>query len=85
LFVETYNSGEWALARAAGFPLPLLLMHGGADRITSPSASREFALKSASNTALHIPEGLYHEIHNEPEKAEVFKRMISWMDAASGR
>ena len=85
MFVEAYSSGEWALAHASGFSLPLLLMHGKADRITSAAASREFAERNGSNTALHILEDLYHEIHNEPEKTEVFKTMITWMDAAPGR
>ncbi|RJR29920.1 MAG: alpha/beta hydrolase [Desulfobacteraceae bacterium] len=84
LFIEMHNSGEWALANAAGLSLPLLLMHGGADRITAASASREFAQKKGGNTALHIQEGLYHEIHNEPEKAEVFKTMIAWLEQEGG-
>jgi alpha-beta hydrolase superfamily lysophospholipase len=25
-------------------------------------------------------EGLYHELHNEPEKAEVFQFMIEWLE-----
>ncbi|RJR30761.1 MAG: alpha/beta hydrolase [Desulfobacteraceae bacterium] len=84
LFVEMYDSGEWALANAARLSIPLLLMHGGADRITSASASREFAQKSGGNTALHIQDGLYHEIHNEPEKSGVFKIMIAWLEETSG-
>ncbi len=60
-------------------------MHGGADRITSVSASREFAQRDEGNTTLHILDGSYHEIHNEPERAEAFKMMIRWMDAAVSR
>ena len=63
--------------------IPLLLMHGTADRITYPSGSEEFA-KLASETnkdvTLKLWEGLYHEIHNEPEQADVFKFMIEWLD-----
>ena len=32
-------SGEWAIAHAAEFPLPLLLVHGSADKLTSAAAS----------------------------------------------
>lgn len=81
MFVEIYNSGEWALEHAAEFSLPLLLMHGGADRLTSADASRAFAKKGNTNVTLHIWEGWYHEIHNELEQAEVFKMEIIWMDA----
>lgn len=84
MFVEVYSAGEWALARADEFSVPLLLMHGGADRLVSVSASREFAHKNGGNTVLHILDGWYHEIHNETQKAEVFKTMITWMNAAAG-
>lgn len=81
LFTEIHSAGLWALAHAAEFPLPLLLMHGGADRITSAEASKEFAEKAEGKTLLKIWEGFYHEIHNEPEKEDVFKTLIDWMGA----
>jgi alpha-beta hydrolase superfamily lysophospholipase len=79
LFVAMYESGLWALEHAAEFPLPLLLMHGAADPITSVAASREFAQKAARNVTLKVWDGLYHEIHNELEKAEVFNTMLDWL------
>ncbi len=81
LFVAVYESGLWALDHAAEFPLPLLLMHGAADKITSAAASRQFAERGGKNVTWRAWDGLYHEIHNEPEKAEVIKVMIDWMDA----
>ena len=80
LFVGMYESGLWALDHAAEFPLPLLLMHGGADKITSAEASREFAAKAGDDVTLKIWDNLYHEIHNEPEQADVFKMIIDWLD-----
>jgi len=63
--------------------LPLLLMHGRDDRLVYPSGSEEFA-KLAGETnkdvTVKLWEGLHHEIHNEPEQAEVFKMMIEWLD-----
>ena len=79
LFVEMYETGNWALDHAAEFPLPLLLLHGSADPITSAEASQEFAEKAGDKVTLKIWDGLYHEIHNEPEKAEVFKVMLDWL------
>ncbi len=79
LFVAIYESGLWALEHAAGFPLPLLLMHGAADPLTSAKASQEFAEKAGSKVTLKVWNGLYHEIHNEPEKAEVFRVMLDWL------
>ena len=79
LFVAIYDSGLWALEHAAEFPLPLLLMHGAADPITSAKASQEFAQKAGNKVTLKVWDGLYHEIHNELEQAEVFNFMLDWL------
>ncbi|MFZ5880701.1 MAG: alpha/beta hydrolase [Chloroflexota bacterium] len=81
LFVELFDSGEWAFQRAAEFTLPLLLMHGSADRLTSSDASRAFAQNGGRNITLHIWDGWFHEIHNETAQAEVFQVMVGWLDA----
>lgn len=74
---------DLCFARAKEFTPPLLIMHGKMDRLTYPSGSEDFA-KLAGETnkdvTLKLWDGLYHEIHNEPEQAEVFKMMIEWMD-----
>jgi acylglycerol lipase len=80
LGMDLLRDGECALARSAQFPVPLLLMHGSADRITSPEASREFAQRSDGKCTLKVWDGLYHEIHNEPEKEQVLEYMIRWLD-----
>jgi len=80
LFVDMVEKGLWALGHAAENLLPLLLMHGGADRIISSEASEQFAASAGDKVTLHIWNGLYHEIHNEPEQDEVFAFMIEWMD-----
>jgi acylglycerol lipase len=72
---------EWAFAHASEFPVPLLLMQGGADRITYPCGSQEYADLVGSGCRLRIWDGLYHEIHNEPEQAEVLKFAITWMNS----
>ena len=79
LFVEMYETGQWALAHAAEFPLPLLLMHGSDDPITSARASREFAEKAGDKVTLKLWDGRYHEIHNELEKDQVFAFMLDWL------
>jgi alpha-beta hydrolase superfamily lysophospholipase len=73
---------DMCFARAKEFAPPLLIMHGKADRITYPIGSEDFAkLVSEKNNdvTLKLWDGLYHEIHNEPEKAEVFKFMTGWL------
>jgi alpha-beta hydrolase superfamily lysophospholipase len=73
-------AGEWALAHASQFPLPLFLAHGGADAITSPAASRQFAAAiPGERCTLTIYDNLYHEIHNEPEQGIVLADITAWM------
>jgi len=72
---------DHAFAHATEFPTPLLIMHGAADRVTYPHGSQEFADLVPENCTLKLWDELYHEIHNEPEQADVFKFMINWMDA----
>jgi alpha-beta hydrolase superfamily lysophospholipase len=77
------NAIDVSFAGAKDFAYPLLIMHGQADKLTYASGSQDFAkLVSEKNkdVTLKIWEGLYHEVHNEPEQAEVFKVMIEWLD-----
>jgi len=74
---------EICFARARDFAYPLLIMHGKADKLTYASGSEDFARLAGEknkDVTLKIWDGLYHEIHNEPEQAEVFKVMIEWLD-----
>ncbi|HBY57022.1 MAG TPA: lysophospholipase [Candidatus Atribacteria bacterium] len=80
MFISTFQAGQWVLEHASEFSLPLLLMLGGADKIISVKASKEFADKISEKCTFKIWDGLYHEIHNEPEKEEVFKFLIDWLD-----
>jgi alpha-beta hydrolase superfamily lysophospholipase len=78
---DVIATSDRILADAHGFPLPLLLMHGGADPLTYPSGSRLFAERIAGDCTLKVYDGLYHEIHNEPERQQVFADLLSWLDA----
>jgi len=81
LAVDILRNGQWNLDHAKEFPLPLLLMHGDADRITSAQASQEFAAQAEDHCTLKIWKGLYHELHNEPEQNEVLTHTLDWMKA----
>ena len=66
----------------AALTLPLLIMHGGADRIVSPEGSRVlYERAGATDKTLHIYDGLYHEIFNEPEQAQVLDDLCAWLAA----
>jgi alpha-beta hydrolase superfamily lysophospholipase len=69
-------------AGAARITLPMLLLHGGADVMTAPQGSRFlYEHISSSDKTLTIYPGLYHEIFNEPERAEVLAHILAWCEA----
>jgi acylglycerol lipase len=62
--------------------LPILVMHGGDDKIAPPSGSQLLYEKASSaDKTLKIYPGLYHELHNEPEKQRILADIVAWLDA----
>ena len=79
---NSINAIGWIFAHAREFHIPLLVMHGMEDKLGYPTGSQEFArLVNKELCTLKLWDKLTHEIHNEPEKAEVFKVMVEWLDA----
>jgi acylglycerol lipase len=59
--------------------LPLLVMHGSEDKVTSPTTSKLLADKVGSkDVTVKLYDGFYHELHNEPEKETVFADILRW-------
>ncbi len=79
LFAVMYQAGLWALEHAEEWQLPLLLMHGGADRLTSADASQEFARRGGQAITFKRWEGWYHEVHNEPERDVYQSYLLGWL------
>ena len=78
---ELFSAMNAIQARATGITLPILILHGGADVMTSPDGSRYLHQNIRSNdSTLHIYPGLYHEIFNEPERAEVLAQVLDWCE-----
>ena len=66
--------------RASALP-PLLLVHGTSDQIAFARGSQEFSKLAPGDCTLKLWEGLYHETHNEPEKALVLNNILEWMES----
>ena len=82
LITELSSAMRATLAAAPAIELPLLVMHGDADQLTSPAGSQ--ALYDAAGSAdktLKLYPGLYHEIFNEPERDDVLGDMSAWLEA----
>ena len=74
---------EWADQHASEWTLPVLFMHGEADRLAYVEGTKEFAGKIKGDCTLKIWPGLFHEVHNEPEKELVFEYLRGWLDQHS--
>ncbi len=73
------QKGQFAMHRACKIRLPALMLHGNADSITS--------FRSTSQTALTMEKcsfipwnGMYHELHHETVRNEVFSIMVEWLN-----
>lgn len=64
------------------FELPMLVMHGTADRLT-PIAGSEMVVERAGSVDKTFKryDGLFHEILNEPERQQVLDDIADWLDA----
>jgi alpha-beta hydrolase superfamily lysophospholipase len=68
--------------RLRSLTVPLLVIHGGADRLVPPAASEFLAGTAASADLTHtVYPGLFHEPHNEPEQEQVLDDVVAWLDA----
>jgi acylglycerol lipase len=62
--------------------LPILVMHGAADRLSDPRGSQMLYQKASSvDKTLKIYEGYYHEIFNEPGRKQVLSDLEAWLKA----
>ncbi len=80
-FIDTI---EYIFNRAGEITVPLLIMHGTADRITYPSGSKKITARVSGECTLKLWEGVYHELHNEKEKDKVFAYLDKWLGGKSG-
>lgn len=80
LFMGTLKAAEWSLIHAGEFHIPLLLMHGTGDKITSHEGTEEFAKKAEDVAEIKLWDGAYHELHHEDVKEDVFNYIFEWTE-----
>jgi alpha-beta hydrolase superfamily lysophospholipase len=69
-------------AQAEKITLPLIIVQGSKDKIVDPQGAQMLYNKAGSrDKTLNVYEGLYHEIHNEPERSIMFKDVEDWLAA----
>jgi len=79
------DSMERFPARFAELRLPILLLHGTADALADVNGSHRLEAGAVNaDVTSHYYEGLYHEVFNEPEQAEVLGDLVAWLNATLG-
>ena len=67
--------------RAAAITAPLLIVHGGQDKLIPVSGSRRLVeCVGSSDVNLKVYPALFHEVFNEPEQAVVLDDVVSWIE-----
>jgi alpha-beta hydrolase superfamily lysophospholipase len=78
---EMNNAIDRVAAEAHQVNTPLLILHGGADYIVSPSDSTYLhQLVSSEQKELIIYKDFYHEIYNDFDHNLVFQDVTNWLD-----
>lgn len=81
LALDMLGHGREMIADAGGFPpVPLLLMQGSKDMLVSPPMTDQFAKGFKGDLTYKVWDGMYHELHNEPEKQQVLDTITGWLD-----
>ncbi|MEH2064967.1 MAG: lysophospholipase [Nostoc sp.] len=81
LATEFFATVDWINAHAADWQLPLLILHGGADRVALPAGSEIFYQRVNRKDQLRIEyPGAYHELQNDLNYREVLADLEDWLE-----
>ncbi|TFG34941.1 alpha/beta hydrolase [Candidatus Thorarchaeota archaeon] len=79
--IEGLKASEDAFKSALMIKVPVLLQQAGEDKLVSPNRSKEFFENlSSEDKTLYFYEGLYHELHVEPESDRILGDMETWLN-----
>jgi alpha-beta hydrolase superfamily lysophospholipase len=81
LYFAMEEARQRVLRDARRLAAPALLLHGAADRITDPKGTLEFCGSAPHDKARYITyRDAYHEIYNDPSRAQVIRDTTGWLD-----
>ena len=78
--IPFFEAGEWAIEHAGDSTIDTLVLHGTGDQLTSAEGTKAFARNGNEHVSIQLFDGLYHELHHEPEHEEVLTIVADWMD-----
>ena len=80
MYYEMERGAASALEHAPEFQMPLLLIHGSADAVTSVEATREFYERAGSaDKKLSLYPGMLHEPLNDLGREQVIEEITDWI------
>ncbi|WP_138502420.1 alpha/beta hydrolase [Nostoc sp. PA-18-2419] len=81
LATEFFATVDWVNAHAADWQLPLLILHGGADRVTLPEGGKIFYQQVSCPDKLRIEyPGAYHELQSDLNYQQVMTDLENWLE-----
>ncbi len=82
--VEMADAGSDALRHATSLTIPILTMHGDADRLIAPAGSmdlyKRIGIREGSDNSLITWPGMQHELLNEPDGQQVIGVILGWLN-----
>jgi acylglycerol lipase len=80
LAAEMLKAMQRLTANAQSISLPLFIIQGCSDRLVDPGdANLLFEKASSKDKTLKMYDGLFHEVHNEPERDMMFEDLEAWL------
>lgn len=77
---ELVSAGPPLLQRAPELELPTLVLHGSADALADPAASRELAGRlGGDDVRLEVVQGGYHELLHDLDRDAVRRLLTDWL------
>jgi alpha-beta hydrolase superfamily lysophospholipase len=80
LVTEFFKTVDWIESHISQLQIPLLILHGDADRVAFPETSRRlYNQVMIADKELHEYPGLYHELHNDFGYEQVLSDLVAWL------
>lgn len=79
-YTEMLAAADRVCAWGPKYTLPALLQVGTGEKIVDPKPIEQLSKDWGGPCAFRAWDGLYHELFNEPERAEVLAFVVAWLD-----
>ncbi|KAL5697574.1 acylglycerol lipase [Ranunculus cassubicifolius] len=82
---EILRISAYLMRNMKSVTVPFLVLHGTADRVTDPLASQDlYDLASSTFKDIKLYDGFLHDLLFEPEREEIGRDIIDWMEKKLG-